>query len=514
MTALLAADDRQAEQGVPTRAQSALPAARHVAIDPKRAAVNRLGYTFCEQHLVIPVALADGRLEVRASEDSASLRRMIRQHAGIRDVVIQKADPAVLVRELPQAIGIRSKNETTRVQQIIDDTFLQSASLNASDVLLEPEVDCAHLRMDCQGIYRHVATFTMDEYERIISLLGPRTFKSFDPYVGQKGRYTFNADGRELHLRGTSWPRWLLNTTKPKLDYRVLQPYYIMRTLEQLGMRKIDRERFIAYLSSAKCGAIVSGPPGSGKTSTIFAGLIALNPQNRNIYSIEEPPEIYVPFIHSTEITDRWSHDDAIALTNRLNADFVNVGEALNQASAVTTLNHTLAAVPTSTSVHADDFVGAVRRLKALKIELERIETGVTLWVSQRLLNPVCRHCSIDVPTPSTVREIFAALGMPPPQRVRERRITLGQGEHECDECFGHGITQDRRAVFEVVPTSAKLREAIRAEASADELANAGYNKDVWPMIASGIRLLTDGVIDHGTFLKIPVPFGATSTWL
>jgi general secretion pathway protein E len=279
-------------------------------------------------------------------------------------------------------------------------------------------------------------------------------------------------------------------------------------------MRDVDRNRFLTHLRSSKCGIIIMGPPGSGKTSTIMAGLVSLNPQDCNILSIEEPPEIYIPFIYSTEITERWTHKAAIALTNRLNPSFVNVGETLDETSAVTTLNHTLSSVPTSTSLHTNNFVEGILRLKALGVELERIETGVTLWVSQRLLNPVCKVCAKHVPTPDNVRGVFAGLGMTPPVTVFQRNVTLGQEDRECLECFGHGILQDRIAIFEVVPTNQKLRQAIRAQASPDELADAGYTQDVWPLIASGIILLRDGTIDHETFMKISLPLGGTSTWL
>lgn len=465
-------------------------------------AASLIGRAYCFEHLVLPVSLDEGLLVARHARPTPDIERDLQRHTRTK-IRLEEEEPETIVAGLRSLWGDVGRNapQGSDVDLFLRETFLRAMNLHASDVIQEPKEDCAYAGVVIEGITMRERTLSLDFHERCVANIAAQAFGRFAPGSAQRGRMSLEIDGRTLNMRLSSYPVWTPQGTRTKLAFRLLPRWELLRHFGDLGLTGLQQELVRTALHDAKAGILTIGPPAVGKSTTAYALLRELDLDHTQVYSIEDPPEIYVPGITQTAVNPEtnWTYDAAVFETVRQNAQFVFVGESLDPKSTTAALNATLTAIPSITSLHAADAAEAIPRLLSLGIPRRQIAQGITCLVAQRLLPLVCKHCSIEEAPTLATRARLGALSLSVPSRVRRR------SPDGCPECNGTGLRASRVGIFEVIPVDSVIRAAIIKEEDPTAIAQAMYHQQN-PMVHRGAELLAQGEIDERSFSMIPVP--------
>ena len=304
----------------------------------------------------------------------------------------------------------------------------------------------------------------------------------------QDGKISLNVDGRELDIRvatiETIWGE--------KLVMRLLDRGRSLITLEQLGFSRSAYERFQTMRHSPYGMIIVSGPTGSGKTTTLYASIHQLDQQVRNIMTIEDPVEYTFDNINQSQINKLAdiSFANGLRAILRQDPDIILVGEIRDRETAEIAVQSALTGHLVLSSLHATDAVGALLRFIDMGIEGFLIASSVIAIVAQRLVRKVCDGCK--TPHAPTVEEVeFAAsLGRPVPAQLFH-----GVG---CGRC-NHTGYYDRLGVFEVLTMSDELKRLVITKASHREIMAAAVaggvvplRIDAWEKASAGVTTVAE----------------------
>jgi type II secretory ATPase GspE/PulE/Tfp pilus assembly ATPase PilB-like protein len=231
--------------------------------------------------------------------------------------------------------------------------------------------------------------------------------------------------------------------------------------LEELGLEGRDLDVFSSTIRKPNGMVLVTGPTGSGKTTTLYAALNAINTPDRDIATLEDPVEYILPYVRQTQINEEIGLTFARGLRSlvRQDPDVIMVGEIRDAESAEIAIRSALTGHLVLSTVHTNDAIGAIARLKDMGIEPFLIASSLLMVAAQRLLRRVCEKCRepVEVP-PSTLEK----LGLSPGEMV----FSHGKGCVQCNQTGYHG----RIAVFEVVEVTDRMKKAIMENASFDVL--------------------------------------------
>jgi len=304
----------------------------------------------------------------------------------------------------------------------------------------------------------------------------------------QDGQISLTVDDRDLDVRvatiETIWGE--------KLVLRLLDRRRSLIALRQLGFSSEAYERFHAMLHSPYGMIIVSGPTGSGKTTTLYAALHELDQQVRNIMTIEDPVEYTFDNINQSQINKLAdiSFANGLRAILRQDPDIILVGEIRDRETAEIAVQSALTGHMVLSSLHATDGPGALLRFIDMGIEGFLIASSVISIVAQRLVRKVCDGCKTTHTPTAEELEFAASVGAPPPKRLYH-----GVG---CARCNQTGY-YDRVGVFEVLTMTDELRRAVTGRAGHREIMDAAVKggavplrRDAWDKAAAGVTTVSE----------------------
>jgi type IV pilus assembly protein PilB len=307
----------------------------------------------------------------------------------------------------------------------------------------------------------------------------------------QDGQISVNVDARELDVRvATMETIW-----GEKLVMRLLDRSRSLITLPQLGFSVSAYAEYRRMLHSPYGMMLVSGPTGSGKTTTLYASIHELDQQVRNIMTIEDPVEYTFENINQSQINKLAdiSFANGLRAILRQDPDIILVGEIRDRETAEIAVQSALTGHLVLSSLHATDAVGALLRFTDMGIEGFLIASSVIAIVAQRLVRKNCDGCKVPY-TPTREDIDFAtSLGMPPPEVLYR-----GQG---CSRCSGTGY-YDRLGVFEVLTMSDDLKRLVMERASHKEIMAAAMGGGMVPLRLDAWQKITAGVTTVSEVLR------------
>jgi type IV pilus assembly protein PilB len=373
--------------------------------------------------------------------------------------------------------------------EIVNLLITQGLRDRASDIHIEPQKDHLRIRFRIDGVLQdmaHLPTATGAALASRVKIMAGMNI--VERRRAQDGQISVSVDGRELDVRvatiETIWGE--------KLVMRLLDRSRSLITLPQLGFSRSAYEDFHRMLHSPYGMMIVSGPTGSGKTTTLYASIHELDQQVRNIMTIEDPVEYMFENINQSQINKLAdiSFANGLRAILRQDPDIILVGEIRDRETAEIAVQSALTGHLVLSSLHATDAVGALLRFTDMGIEGFLIASSVIAIVAQRLVRKICDACKVaSQPTREDI-EFGLSLGMSAPPQ-----LYVGQG---CSRCNGTGYF-DRIGVFEVLIMSDEIKRLVMRRASHAEIlqaASAGgmvpLRADAWTKITAGVTTVSE----------------------
>ncbi|MEK6797335.1 MAG: ATPase, T2SS/T4P/T4SS family [Planctomycetota bacterium] len=345
------------------------------------------------------------------------------------------------------------------VVNLVNLAILNALRAGASDVHIEPDRDATHIRFRVDGQLREAIKPPKGLHAAIVSrvkVIGRMDIA--EKRLPQEGRVHLVADRREIDLRVSSMPTVL----GEKIVLRILDKSNLSFELNTLGVRGHDRRAIEAMARSPYGLILVTGPTGSGKTTTLYSCLDLLRSEATNIVTIEDPVEYQLPLVNQVQVNERVGLNFVRALRSilRQDPDVIMVGEIRDEETARVAIQAALTGHLVLSTLHTNDCPGGVMRLLDMGIEPYLISSSVLGFVAQRLARKICPACKTSYYPPA---ELLRNVGW-------ERRTTelFHRGEG-CRECNNTGF-RGRTGIYEVMVLDQELKRLVQNRCSETDM--------------------------------------------
>ncbi len=345
------------------------------------------------------------------------------------------------------------------VVNLVNLAILTALRAGASDIHIEPDRDATHIRARVDGHLREILRPPKGMHAAVVSrvkVIGHMDIAQ--KRLPQEGRVHIMADGREVDLRVSSMPTVL----GEKIVLRILDKSQISFNLEDLGIIGQDRIAVESMIRSPYGLMLVTGPTGSGKTTTLYSSLDLLRNEATNITTIEDPVEYQLPLINQIQVNESVGLTFVRALRSilRQDPDIVMVGEIRDQETARIAIQAALTGHLVLSTLHTNDCPGAIMRLLDMGVEPFLISSSVLGFVAQRLARKICPSCRTSYYPPEN---LLKKVGWD--HRTNEV-FQKGEG---CRECNNSGF-RGRIGIYEVMVMDAELKRLVQNDASEQEV--------------------------------------------
>lgn len=394
------------------------------------------------------------------------------------------------LEQLVKLSGVEELEATDKpVVSAVDYLLNYAFSQRASDVHIEPRREHAVVRMRIDGVLHQVYTVPKTVHTPIVARL--KMLARMDiaekrrPQDGRiKTSREHKGEKREVELRVSSVPV----AFGEKLVIRIFEGAF--QELAELGYTPEELEVLEGWITQPHGLVLVTGPTGSGKTTTLYAALRAIASDAVNITTIEDPVEMVNESFNQISIQPKIDVTFAAALRHvlRQDPDIIMVGEIRDSDTAQNAVQAALTGHLVLSTVHTNDAASAVSRLKDLGVPGFLLSGTLTGVMAQRLLRQVCPRCA----RPTTLAtDQIAALGLGRPEDlVGKLQVMQGEG---CAHCRGTGY-HGRTGIFELLPITAKMRQLVQAGANTIEIEKAARLEGMHTLRENGIRKLAAGL--------------------
>jgi type IV pilus assembly protein PilB len=380
------------------------------------------------------------------------------------------------------------------VVRLVDALIGEAVTARASDVHIEPDGDGVGVRVRVDGLLR--------ETRRIPRILGRQVISRIkimskldisERRLPQDGRAVIRVEGQEVDLRVSTMPTMHGET----VVLRLLPKGADRVALADLGFGDSTLEALVDALGRPQGLVLVTGPTGSGKTSTLYAGLTAVADPTRNVLTLEDPVEVQLPGVNQTQIEPKIGLTFARGLRHvlRQDPDVVLVGEIRDQETARLAVEASFTGHLVLATLHTNDAPSAVARLVDLGAEAFLIASSLLLVVAQRLARAVCDLCAVvDEPSP----ELLGRLGLEGDE-LDDATLRRGTGCPACDDTG----TRGRVAIGEVLRVTPAVRALVVAGAAETAVGRQARADGLVPLRVEAIRVAATGAITLEEALRI-----------
>jgi type IV pilus assembly protein PilB len=459
--------------------------------------VARLPVEFQSAHLVLPLAFDAGVLQVAVADPIATdvLDRLpalagarvdlvLATEADLRQALARIHATSSLPPIQPEAAPIEADADAPAIR-FVRDLISEAAGRRASDIHLEPMESRFRVRLRIDGRLHEAGSPGKDLQAAVISRLKLMADISIaERRVPQDGRIRTVTGGRALDLRVSSLP----TVHGESVVMRVLDSTQLARGLADLGLLADDQEWLERVLGSADGMVLVTGPTGSGKTTTLYAGLQQLNRADRKIITVEDPVEYQLAGINQVPVHGATGMTFATALRAMLRQapNVIMVGEIRDLETAEVTVQASLTGHLVFSTLHTNDAPSAVMRLVDLGLKPYQVAAATRAVIAQRLVRRVCPDCR--APHRPAAHE-WVALGLDPACTDTSACVRGGG----CPACRGTGY-RGRICLFERLTVDDDIRSLIYGDVTAHRLRQAGLAAGMRSLKDDGIRKVLAGL--------------------
>jgi type IV pilus assembly protein PilB len=395
-------------------------------------------------------------------------------------------------RQDNQPIHFGSGGEDASVIQLVHRVIKDAVERGASDIHFEPGEEEMRIRYRIDGVLQEAATVPTSAVPAVVSRV--KILSDLDiaeRRIPQDGRISLEVESKPIDLRVATLPA----SFGEKVVMRILDQSKVMIELEQLGMLPQALERFTKAFSQAHGAVLVTGPTGSGKSTSLYGALNQLNTVEKNIITIEDPVEYQLQGITQVQVNNKAGLTFASGLRSMMRADpdIIMVGEIRDRETAQIAIEAALTGHLVLSTLHTNDAPGAVTRLIEMGIEPFLVGSAVDCVVAQRLARLLCEECKRRT---TITAEVMRANGF---------NVGLALEAYEpvgCARCGGTGY-KGRIGLYEVMWVSDTIRSLAVAREPAETIAHAAVHEGMMRLREDGLEKVRRGLTSIAEIARV-----------
>jgi len=485
---------------------------------------SKVSRPFARRHRMIPLEMKGGRLKVACAnpydiEGIDSFRRI----AGREIDLVVASEPDILraitefyglrhsvkraerdlsagidLGNLEQLVRMKSESEIESSDQHVVNAvefMLQHAfDSRASDIHIEPKREQSLIRFRIDGVLHDIQTMPKIVHAAVASRI--KTMSRLDiaeKRRPQDGRVKATRNGRDVELRVSTLPV----AFGEKVVMRIFDPDVLMQDLDGLGFYPDELQSFNDFITRPHGIILVTGPTGSGKTTTLYSALKTIATRELNVTTIEDPIEMVYDEFNQTAVQTKVGISFAGALRHilRQDPDVIMVGEIRDGETAQYAIQAALTGHLVFSTLHTNDAASSISRLSDLGVERFLISSTLVGSMAQRLLRRICPHCPVERHL-SADEVATLRLAVPAGKRVK---VKEGAGCHECRSTGYLG----RTGIFEILPVDDAVKSLIVAGADAPEIKREAVKNGMRTLRQSALRKLAEGTTSFEEVVRV-----------
>jgi len=460
-------------------------------IDPK--IIELIPEALARKHMVVPVLKIGKRLtcamlepwdvfaidQLRAKTGltiepavatEAEIAKVLSDHYGAKNTmeeIIQSIEQEEPEAETEDTKTLEDMAGEPAVVKLVNLAIVQAIQKGASDIHIEPEKDCVKVRFRIDGVLHEIQSPPKHLQSAIISRI--KIMSSLDiaeRRVPQDGRFSIKAQGKEIDIRVSCVP----TIYGENVVLRLLDASRIVLDLKDIGFSKKVLSEYKQAIARPHGIILVTGPTGSGKTTTLYASLGGIDRHEKNIITIEDPVEARLDGIRQIQVNTKVDLSFATALRSvlRQDPDVIMVGEIRDAETAGIAIHAALTGHLVFSTLHTNNAAGAITRLIDMGAEPFLVSSSVVAVLAQRLVRKVCKDCK----------------------------------SKGCQSCLNTGY-KGRVAVFELLIPDDKIRELITSKASAEEIEKQARSSGMLTLLEDGEEKVKTGITTSEEVIRV-----------
>jgi type IV pilus assembly protein PilB len=425
------------------------------------------------------IAMMSGR-RVRPAAASVEdlnllLTKLTRMDESIEDIVEDNAEVGA-----ESHLHVAEADQDAPVIKLVHSIVAQAVEQGASDIHVNPEEGDTRVLFRVDGVLYPAATVKRKMAMGMVSRI--KIMADLDiseKRMPQDGRFALTVDGRRVDIRVVTLPL----VHGEGVVMRILDGGAVVPNLESLGMRADELDRFTQAIKKPNGAVLVTGPTGSGKSTTLYAALNALNDGKRSILTIEDPVEQRIVGVKQMQIAPKAGVTFDVGLRSMLRADpdVIMVGEIRDRETAHIAVEAALTGHLVLSTLHTRDAPSALGRLIDMGIEPFLVSSAIDCIVAQRLVRMLCKHCKRVMKVSELVLAEHGLTGVEPYEPVG------------CSRCGGSGY-RGRMGLYEVMSVSERIRALILERASVDDMIAVAVGDGMLRLRDDGIEKVRQGL--------------------
>jgi type IV pilus assembly protein PilB len=480
-------------------------------------AANLVASTAAKRYQAVPVSFVDKRTLLLAMADPSNVlavddvaimtgyevRVAVASPEAIADLISRMdrmedvvSEQATLEDEeqagAAEVVNLRETADDAPVVKLVNQIVAQAVERGASDVHLAPDGTEVRVRLRIDGILHDVSTVPRRMAAGVVSRV--KIMADLDiaeRRLPQDGRVGLTVDGRHVDLRVVTLP----SVHGESIVLRILDKDSVVMKLEKLGMAESERERFERAFRQSYGAVLVTGPTGSGKSTTLYAALLELNTPEKNIITVEDPVEYQIQGLTQVQVATKagLTFSAGLRAMVRADPDVIMVGEIRDRETAQIAVESALTGHLVLSTLHTNDAPSAITRLTEMGIEPFLVASAVDCVVAQRLARMLCANCKQRTIIPAEVLR----------ENGYKALVDLEAYEPAgCRRCSGSGY-RGRLGIYEVMQVTSEVRKLALERRSADELREVAVREGMRRLRDDGLEKVRQGLTSVAEIARV-----------
>lgn len=390
---------------------------------------------------------------------------------------------------------VETVSDDAPAAKIVSSLLKRAIRDKASDVHIEPTEKEVEVRFRLDGVLRKKVSLPKEIQAAVISRIKILCNMKIDEQrVPQDGRFNMHVDSRRVDFRVSSMPV----AFGEKIVMRILDKDSGILTIEQLGIRGSGLKALEANLTKSHGMVLVTGPTGSGKSTSLYAMIQKVYTEGVNIITLEDPIEYQMKGINQSQVNSEIGYTFAAGLRSilRQDPDIIMLGEIRDRETAEMAVHAALTGHVVLSTLHTNDAAGAAPRMIDMGVEPFLITSSINVVVGQRLVRTLCQDCKEEIQLPDEeIAEINKEIDKMPSaekNQIQSQELKFYKGKG-CKSCDNSGY-KGRLGIYEVLDVTPEMQQQILKRVSSDELNNLAISQGMVTMIQDGIIKASEGI--------------------